>query len=451
MSRNTLSLIGIAGAIALAAVACSETNGGSGAGGGANTGGASSGTNTGGGTGTNTGSGTGGDINISVGVGGSTGSGTVCDSMPGDDKDMDGWTVMDGDCNDCDPNVNPGAIEVINTTPDMNGNIPPPADEDCDGTKDNVAPTCDDTLIMDDLDPMHAANAIDLCQVASATDKKWGVLDAKYVGAGGDPRMPGLQTGILDKFGANVKVQMGKRMLGLSSGHARDMLAPLSDQCGAQTCNNGTDGTAPAGFPQNIANCPPKTDIHDDIALELKLRAPSNATGYKFLFKFHSFEFPEWVCMDFNDQFIALVDPAPMGSINGNISFDKNNNPVSVNIAFFDVCDPAGFSNFAKYCNATANPNCPGLPSPYCPSGASQLAFTGFGTTASTTEWGDGGATSWLQTQAPVGGGEEFTIRFAIWDTGDHNLDSTVLVDGFQWIATGGTVVVGTDKVPIPK
>ena len=47
--------------------------------------------------------------------------------------------------------------------------------------------------------------------------------------------------------------------------------------------------------------------------------------------------------------------------------------------------------------------------------------------------------------------GEEFTIRFAIWDTGDQYFDSTVLVDGFEWIANGGTVAVGTDPIDDPK
>ncbi len=51
-------------------------------------------------------------------------------------------------------------------------------------------------------------------------------------------------------------------------------------------------------------------------------------------------------------------------------------------------------------------------------------------------------------TSAPITGGEDVTIRFAIWDTGDHNLDSSVLVDAFEWIANGGTVKVGTVKPP---
>jgi hypothetical protein len=36
------------------------------------------------------------------------------------------------------------------------------------------------------------------------------------------------------------------------------------------------------------------------------------------------------------------------------------------------------------------------------------------------------------------------TVRFAIWDAGNYEFDSTVLVDNFQWIATGGTIAVGT-------
>ena len=56
-----------------------------------------------------------------------------------------------------------------------------------------------------------------------------------------------------------------------------------------------------------------------------------------------------------------------------------------------------------------------------------------------------------FQTTAPVDPGAEVTIRFTIWDTGDENLDSTVLVDGFEWIANGGTVGVGTNPLRDPK
>src|SRR5262249_29125823 len=157
----------------------------------------------------------------------------------------------------------------------------------------------------------------------------------------------------------NVHVQGGKRMLAISSGHART--TSQQGACGSLTCSSNLLGTPPPGFPQDNPNCPPSADINDDVGLQVHMRSPTNAPGYSFNFKFYSFESPEWVCNDYNDQFIALVNPPPMGSINGNISFDSNHNAVSVNLAFFDVCDPSGIANFASNCFQ----NCPSPPNPY--------------------------------------------------------------------------------------
>jgi hypothetical protein len=88
---------------------------------------------------------------------------------------------------------------------------------------------------------------------------------------------------------------------------------------------------------------------------------------------------------------------------------------------------------------------CPSPPDPYCPSGDSELVGTGFDTLSGAT-WG--GATSWLTSTAPIPPGETSSIRFQIWDTGDPNLDSTVLVDSFRWLAEAGTVPVQTTPTP---
>jgi len=353
---------------------------------------------------------------------GSTGGGT-CNATAEEDQDGDGWTITQGDCNDCDANVNPGALEVIITTPDSMGMIPTPADEDCDGTVDNPPPaTCDDNIPIDSIPALDGARAIELCK-QSTGPKDWGVVQAAYVRAGGAAAQPTLATGILDGFGPNVHPQKGTRILGMSSGYAR--VPGQMGACGTQSCNHtataANPGAAPTGFPQASPNCAIDTVINDDIGLQVELRAPSNATGYKFDFKFYSFEYPEWVCTNYNDQFIALVAPAPMGSVNGNISFDSQNSPVSVDNAFFQVCSG-------------------------CALGTMELVGTGF--EPSPAGWNDAGATAWLETQAPVKGGEDFTIRFAIWDTGDTAFDSSVLVDAFEWIASGGTVVTGTTPVP---
>ncbi len=443
MSRSWF-LIGIAAVLATA-TACDAT-GGSGQG----AQGAQGGSGAQGGAGNKDGGGgNGGDVQLGgfggMGSGGSTATGSPCESGADEDKDEDGFSVAKGDCNDCDKNVNPGAIEVIITEPGMDGKVPPPADENCDAMVDNVKPPCDDNFAIDDNDPNHAANAIELCQQATPNDKSYGVLSAKYVradGSTGNPPNP-LQHGITDKFGNNINVQAGKRMIALSAGNARDANDP--DACMQQSCTPSGQfapaGVAPPNFPQQVCNASPL--IYDDVGLELKLRAPTNATGYSFNFRFTSFEYSEWVCTSFNDQFIALVNPAPPGSINGNISFDSMNNPVSVNIGFFDVCSPASCDPavFASNCFS----GCPSPPNPCCPSGPNDLIGTGFDT------WGDAGGTSWLKTQAPIKGGSEVTVRLTIWDAGDQALDSTVLVDNFQWIANGGTVVIGTEEVPEPK
>ena len=344
--------------------------------------------------------------------GGSGGPNLGCDSALDEDRDMDGWTKLDGDCNDCDANVNPGAVEVEVTEPGKDGVIPDPADEDCDGVVDNVPMPCDGAISFDDADPFNAAAAIGLCDVAEGPMDA-GVVDAQWVRADGTVVAGGtVQHGMLPGFGPNVAAREGTNVLGLSSGAAR-----LPDQagfCGDFSCNGTGGGTAPAGFPQDVPECPGSSSINDDYALELTLRAPSNATGFQFDFDFYSYEYPEWVCTSFNDQFIALVEPQPEGSIDGNVSFDGVGNPVSVNIAFFDVCDG-------------------------CALGTDELTGTGF------DQFNDAGATSWLSTTSPVEGGSEFTIRFALWDTGDSAYDSTVLVDNFRWIADGGTVDVGTN------
>ncbi|NVL73445.1 hypothetical protein HWN77_28220, partial [Escherichia coli] len=71
-----------------------------------------------------------------------------------------------------------------------------------------------------------------------------------------------------------------------------------------------------------------------------------------------------------------------------------------------------------------------------CPGGTAELRGTGFGEDGTWCEVGggskvstSGGATGWLTSKAPVQAGEEFTIEFMIWDTGDGVLDSSVLLD----------------------
>jgi hypothetical protein len=377
----------------------------------------------------------------------SSGGTTVCNvTDPNADMDKDGWSPNQGDCNDCDPNVNPGAIDVPKSGAD--GGPVTYGDEDCDGTPGDSAMPCDTGLALDDVVAGDAAKAIELCRTATTSDKKYGVLSAAYVRADGTAfATPALQTGIEATFGTNVTPRGGANMLVLSSGHARTV--GQASACNGISCQTNATATPPPGFPQDDPACPPTPAIADDVALELQIRAPTNATGYAFNFKFYSFEFPDWVCdtSGYNDQFVALVSPpptgayVPAGSSFGNISFDSNKHPVSVNLGFFDVCDPTTPSRFATHCKSGGG-TCPALPSPYCPLGVTDLAGTGFDVWHSTV--GPAGATRWLETQAPVQAGSTITVRFAIWDAGNAQFDSTIVIDDFHWIANGGTVAVGT-------
>ena len=298
--------------------------------------------------------------------------------------------------------MNPGAIDTLHKAAD--GGAPFWGDEDCSGTPGDNAKTCDTGLALDDVNAADGAKAIELCATASMSDRKYGVISAQYVHADGTAfAAPGLQVGLQPGWGTNVKVQGGATMLVLSSGYARSVGQPGA--CNGISCQIAS-ATAPTGFPQDDPACPPTPAIVDDSALELQIRVPTNATGYSFNFKFYSFEFPDWVCdtKGYNDQFVALVNPPPMGayvpsgSMFGNISFDSNNHPVSVNMGYFDVCDPTTPSRFASHC-ISGGGTCPTIPSPYCPLGVGDLAGTGFDVWHSSV--GPAGATRWLKTRRP--------------------------------------------------
>lgn len=369
----------------------------------------------------------------------------VCSSGPNDDQDHDGYTMAQGDCNDCDAHVNPGAIDV------PGNNI----DEDCSGRADDEPTACEDGTDPGgvDNDALTGAHALGLCRTATA--HTWGVLSARWVfpdgtaasltpaqigsmfgqgicvsGGGGEGNPPHPRShSILTSFG-HVRPREGQTMLALSSGVAQAAAVDRSPQR-AQMC---TRSKTPDGFPiPSAAACPNQhiadsNDAYDGVALELEIRAPSNAYGFSFDFDFYTYEYPQYVCSRYNDFFVALLDSRhPSTPANKDISFDKRGNPVSVNNAFVEVCSPgvAGGKTFD------------------CPLGRSELEGTGFDTSANSA------ATGWLRTHAQIVPGETFKLRLAVWDMGDEVLDSTVLLDNFQWVAERGQATTGTERVTV--
>jgi hypothetical protein len=341
----------------------------------------------------------------------------------------------------------------------------------------NTTPPCDTGLAIDDSNGADFAKAMGICTTVAA--QGFGLVSASYSKAFGSTAPPHAgQWGLLPKFGTMITPREGATLGALSTGYAREYddsqgvllngspatcgNAPLEACCwsgiqgacpvgiSSDFVNSSPDGplegtsyptgTAPPGFPQSGKSCPQQDGVNDMIDLKLVLKAPSDATGFRFDFDFYSSEWPNFVCSTFNDAFVAYLTST---GLTNNISFDSNDNPISVNNDFLSRCTagtPLG-------CNRTDgnNPDAP-LSSSTCAGGAGELDGTGYADTAQTLCGGSnvsatlGGATGWLTTQAPIQPGEQFTLELMIWDAGDGILDSSVLLDHFQWIGgiTGG-------------
>lgn len=313
---------------------------------------------------------------------------------PDKDYDGDGYALKD-DCNECNTGINKGAHDI----PD-NG-----IDEDCSGVADDEEIECDSDLPQSGSDAFDGAKAIGLCKKADPDGVEWGVVSAKWVRPDGTSLSNMVGVGILKQFGVNAP-QLGGSMLAISSGEAREG-AP-------ETTDKGYSHGTPSGYPKESPACPGVTtgQARDGVALELKIRVPSNAQSFSYQQNFFTQEYPVFICDRYNDFFVTMMNPIPDGLEDGNIAFDQDSNPISVNNSLLQVCESG--THKGKF-----------FP---CPLGTDTLSGTGFEGAA---------ATGWLTTNAPVTPGSEVTLLFAVWDSADGRLDSTVLIDDFRFSVEG--------------
>jgi hypothetical protein len=134
---------------------------------------------------------------------------------------------------------------------------------------------------------------------------------------------------------------------------------------------------------------------NDYVELRLAVSVPQDVISFSYDFAFLSTEYPTYFGSTFNDMYIGWLESE---NWTGNISFDGDGNPISLNAGFLDFKDDAG-----------------NLP---------ELAGTCMQQHA---------ATNWLTTTSGVTPGEDITLVFAIFDLSDSALDSYVLLDNFEW------------------
>ena len=399
------------------------------------------------------------------------------------DADHDGYTTCGGDC--CDStecskpgNVNPGAFDVAG-----NG-----FDDDCNGVVDDTILLCDQNIASNTQNALDYARAIDICQTATETDKKWGVISGLITFTDGTGVPDPESHAVRPRFGPGMLPRGGVNLAMISSGGAAaktDTMPGYHEwqgqgtsytHVGTQTCPRGmgtVSNTQCSPFPQDfyIANgmklpnapgCPEPlgTQANDPVMLTFRIRVPTNAHSFKLSSNFYSAEFPEYSCSEFNDFFVVLLDSTysgmPANPSDKNLAFFQPMGttmkvPVGVNLAH-------GNTGLFTQC-VNGETGCQGMTDTIttCTS-TSQLTGTGFDDPSSgmcDANSLKGGATGWLVTSGNVTPGEIITLRIAIWDTSDHDWDSLAVIDGFQWSVEGtnpGTVIFHEkpDLAPVP-
>ncbi len=413
-------------------------------------------------------------------------NGLIDDGLPNSDMDDDGYSIKDGDCNDKDAAINPGAMEVAglacrgpeecpnqrcydgfcrcqesaecSSMSDCVGDIdcafpgetcknlkcvssfschpaqegmPNPqlkvcrdsTDNDCDNQVDELPESCDKLSELDQNDPYDYARAIGLCDTGRAC-------------------------GVENKCPGNLKCLKGKCTRVLSASFNVDAdprshaLASAFSRNGPFTPRQGesfvilSSGLADYDFSQtcpqegtafNNSHPDPDPDAGWDATaidyVELALEIAVPSNAQSFQFDFHFFS-TEYPEWVGSEYNDTFWVNLTSPDLNGNISFDKNGTPIRINNAFFDICDP--------------DPSKPQTAS-MCSKPSVSLTGTGYAKECVMDSISAGGSTDWLYTLSPVKNPstpkppDTIKLVFSIFDKGDPVLDSTVLIDNFRW------------------
>ena len=290
---------------------------------------------------------------------------------------------------------------------------------------------CESGISESSTDPYDYAKAIGICKTTTANSNEWGLISAKITAPDGSFQVHANSSGLVSKFGNVITPKAGKYMLALTSGKIRNNKFEEYEPTDALWGGNGITSGAPSDWTAKHGGKFPSAesctagsgttgDVNDAVMFDMEIRAPKTAKSFSFNIYFFTIEYPVYICSSFNDFFIALLDsnhtsndPDFQNPDDKNLAMDANGNPVGVNLApsgLFTQCQPAtSYPATQESCIGTED-----------------LQGTGFESS---------GGTGWLRTRGNVIPGETIRLRLAIWDLADHQLDSLVLIDNFEWDA----------------
>ncbi len=316
----------------------------------------------------------------------------TCDKI---DNDKDGYNAC-VDCNDNDPNVNPGAFEISS-----NG-----ADDNCNGVTDEVI-VCDMALTSTTTNATDFAHAMDMCD-------PW-VTGASFPTVADDRAHQ-----VAPDWGV-FTVRFGSSMAALSNGIAADEndTGYVAPQQGTSFNKTGTTyPLTPGTFScldnnNQTQNRSDPTTVNDLTELDVSLKVPTNAHSFQIDVNYLTTDAPEWLCSQYDDQALVLLEST---ALKADIAMDPKGLHMSVNSPYLVLNDATSLQGTGMEVAATAN----------------QIA---------------GGGTGWMTLSAPVTPGDTIKLRFIIFDTLDSIFDSQLLVDHFRWSTTKVCAPTSTDPL----
>jgi hypothetical protein len=359
------------------------------------------------------------DADTDTDTDGDSDSDTDADTDTDTDGDSDSDTDADTDA-DADADSDSDSDSDSDTDSDGDGDTDSDSDSDTDSDSDPIVPECGSCASTGtSLDNLRCA--IDLCDDSVFVTQHYS--SPTSAGTAGTYEAVSHFGNAANDLTSHRNGSYALMATGPATGteHSEDM--------------GGSSSTDP--FSANISQ-----QIFDVMEWSLTLKAPSDATGFRFDYVFMSVEYDEYVGSEYNDKFYAFVEA---------LSTNSGNRTV---VNFTDCRDPDTYSDFT--CDSSTMTNCI-HGNKYCymgiNSGISECCWKD-GCEGGTTSWSTnisgtgyscatsqlldnatrGSSTGWQTVHWPINGNEQFNIIFHLHDSADHVLDSEVIIDNFLFV-----------------